>query len=222
MTYQQSGPCFLKKLEYSADALLLTASYVSILNTVDAMTKTSALSGIQTILDDEDFATYLMPISEDNLFERLFIGLGQDSQSRDLTLQIHFINDITNALGVDDDAADAYILQFFLLLPFTLNKTYMSEIARVVLTLNRILPIGAFGISEDDGMAYFQYNLICAEHKVDDKVLVEAVSIIGFFVSEFAPRIDQVSEGKISYEALIQELSHSGIDFPPLSTDQKK
>lgn len=178
---------------------------------------TSHLSLLNNILKEEDFATFLMPVSEDNLFERLFVSLGQDDKSRDFTLQIHFINDVTNALGVDDDPEDAFILQFFLLLPYTIAKNQINEVSRVILTLNRILPVGSFGLSEDDGLAYFQYNLTCAERTVDEKVLKEVVSIIGFFSSEFSVRIEQAAEGKITRDALIQELAQAGIQFPSLS-----
>lgn len=177
---------------------------------------TSHLALIENILKEEDFATFLMPISEDNLFERLFVSLGQDDKSRDFTLQIHFINDVTNALGVDDDPEDAFILQFFLLLPYNIPHNKVNEASRVILTLNRILPVGAFGLSEDDGLAYFQYNLACEERTVSEKVIKEVVSIIGFFSSEFSARIEQVAEGKITREALIQELAQAGIQFPSL------
>ena len=176
------------------------------------------LQSIEAVLKEENFATKHIPVSKDHPFEQLYVSLGQDEQKRPYIIQMHFVNDVTNALGGQDEPSDAYILQLFIVFPFLVEIDQKDSVARLLTTLSRILPVGAFGMSDEDGTPFYQYNLACKERAVDEKVLLEVVSIMGFFSSEFGKQIEEVASGKKTREALLSELAEAGISFPPIQT----
>ncbi len=174
------------------------------------------LALIRDLLEEEDFSTELVQQSEGQPFERLLVSLGADDKHRPFTLQMHFVNDVTGALGGFDDPEDIFLLECFLPFPFQAKPEYQTETARVLLALNRLLPIGAMGMSEPDGTVYIQYNLACLTRATDEKVLLEVVGMMGFFTGEFGPKIEAIGDGSLSRETYLADLANAGIQLPPL------
>ncbi|GAB4276756.1 MAG TPA: hypothetical protein DIU37_02630 [Opitutae bacterium] len=181
------------------------------------MASQSPLAVIEQTLKEEKFATRLLEKDNERPFDLLFAGIGEDEKKRGYTVQLHFVNDVTNAVGGADEPEDAYLLQFFLVFPYLIEASKKAEVARAMLAINRILPIGAFGMSEQEGTPYYQYNLACADRSVDGTVLLEILSIMGFFTSEFSPKFEAISEGTDTFDSLIEALSKGGIVFPPIT-----
>lgn len=177
----------------------------------------SPLGIIEQLLKDEDFGTRLLEKSEERPFELLFVGVGEDAKKRGYTMQIHYVNDVASAVGGQDQPDDAYILQFFLVFPFLINPEQRGPVGRAILAINRILPVGAFGFSEQEGTPYYQYNLASSDRLKDKKVLLEIMSIMGFFTSEFSPKFEAISEGSTTCDAMFEELAKGGIVFPPIT-----
>lgn len=181
------------------------------------MAHQSPLAVIEQALIEEKFATRLLEKDSERPFDLLFTGIGEDEKKRGYTVQIHFVNDVTNAVGAVDEPEDAYLLQFFLVFPYLVEQSKKAEVGRAMLAINRILPIGAFGMSDEEGTPYYQYNLACPERAVSKKVLLEVLSIMGFFTSEFSPKFEAISEGQDTFESLVETLSKGGIVFPPIT-----
>jgi len=180
---------------------------------------TTHLTAIQEVIEDLDYRTIYSPPEESAPFERLSVLIGNDAQQRPLTLQLYFINDIAFAVGGgedEEDTHDAIFLQFMLLLPTPVQADRFGEVAEYVLLINRILPVGAFGISRPDGTVYFQYSLGLAEREVDENVLDEVVQMIEVFVNKFEGNIAEISSGKMRAAAAIQALTEEGVVPPPL------
>jgi hypothetical protein len=177
----------------------------------------SPLGIIEQLLKREDFGTRLLEKSEERPFELLFVGVGEDAKKRGYTMQIHYVNDVANAVGGHDTPDDAYILQFFLVFPFLIKREHRADVSRAILAINRILPVGAFGLSEQEGTPYYQYNLASSARLRDKKVLLEIMSIMGFFTSEFSPKFEAIGDGQITCDALFAELAKGGIVFPPIT-----
>ena len=177
------------------------------------------LTAIQEVIEELDYRTIYLPAEESAPFERLHVLIGNDAQERPLTLQLCFINDIALAVGGtedEEDTHDAILLQFMLLLPALTQAGRFAEVAEYLLQINRILPIGAFGISRPDGTVYFQYTLALAEREVDDNVLLEVVQMADVFVNKFEGNITGVSSGTLRAATAIQALVEEGIVPPPL------
>lgn len=181
-----------------------------------AKAKTTPLQTIAKDLESKDFATYSPEVSKDNPFEQLYVSLGQDESERDFILQLVFVNDLASAMGVEQDSDDPFLLQFFLSFPFLAKKTTVNETALLALTLNRIIPLGAIGLSQAEGTLYFQYVLACPDDKPSSILIEEVVSMIGMFVTEFAPKLELVATGKKKSKEVVDEMEKLGLKIPPV------
>ncbi len=179
-------------------------------------TQKTPLQLIAEFLEEETFDTKIVPPSKEHPFERLLVSLGQDEQERLFTMQLHFVNDITSSMGNVEDPDDIILLECFLLFPFKVEAKYFSEVARLILTVNRLVPVGALGMSEPDGSVYLQYHLSSKDRNIDEKIILEVVNMIGFFTGEFAQKIEAVGNGTLEREAYLNELVQTGIVLAPL------
>jgi hypothetical protein len=172
---------------------------------------------IQQGLQARDFKTRLLPVSAGNQVERLFVIFGRDEQNRDYVLQLMFINDMLNIAGQRDQPGDAYLLQFALEFPFRVGeKELFSDLARLLLTMNRILPSGALGLDETAHTVNFNYVLVCEDRAADDDVVAGITEMAMFFLHAFAPLIETVGNGSCSREQAIAQLQQLDLTVPPL------
>lgn len=174
------------------------------------------LSKISKILQDDDFATFMPEVSEENPIEQLYVSLGQDSQKRDLILQMLFINDLASKMGMEEEPEDAVLLQCFLAFPVVCKQEHIGEIAKLMVTLNRIIPIGALGTSLKEGTLYYQYVLALETREAPAKVILEVISMIGMFTMEFADKLAAVARGQKTCDNIICELEEAGLTIPPV------
>ena len=175
------------------------------------------LDRIAKTLEADDFAVYLNEKSEEVPFDQLFISLGEDEQKRPFVLQMLFVNDLTNIMELEEKEEDAALLQHFLTFPFTASPITVPELSKLVLMLNRIIPIGAFGLDINQGTLYFQYVLASKDREVNKTVILETVSMIGMFVMEFAKKLEAVATGEKCAQEIIKSLEEVGLFIPPLA-----
>jgi hypothetical protein len=177
---------------------------------------------IQEVVEDLEYETEYLAPEEQIPYERLHVLLGIDRENRASKLQLHFINDVALAVsGAEDleETHDAVLLQFMLLFPGRVDAGYFGALAEYLLQLNRILPVGAFGISQPDGTVYYQYILALPEREVDENVLIEVIQMIDFFVGRFRLNIDRVSRGVATAAVVLDELRGEGLAPPPLQQE---
>lgn len=172
---------------------------------------------IEQDLREEGFGTHHLVVDADNQYERLLVMLGRDEHDRDYFLQLTFVNDIMNVLGQPDQPENAYLLQFSSEFPFKIKIESFAEAARLLLTLNRILPVGALGLSEADQTLNYNYVLVLPDREVDDVVVTEIVDIAMFFIRNFAPLIEAVTTGTRSREEVVEELKSKDLLAPPIT-----
>ena len=174
---------------------------------------------MQEVIEDHDYSVTHSPPGEGAPFERLHVLLGVDSGERPLSLQLYFINDAELAVGGgenQDDTLDAILLQFALLFPTPVAAGNSPGVMEYLMHINRILPVGAFGVSPPDGIIYYQYNLALPEHDVDENVLIEVVQMSDFFVNRFLENIGKVSVGILTAESALQQMRDEGLFPPPI------
>ncbi len=192
----------------------------------DDNTIQTPLNFIAEVLEDADFPVVFQEKNENSPVEQVFIPLEHDKEELSGALQILFINDLTKTLGVteeDEDEDDVQLLQFFMLCPFQCKAETCSEVALLILALNRILPIGAFGMSQKEHTIYFQYVLALEDQEdaVNPMVILEVVSMISMFVIEFIESIALVAKGEKTADALLEEMEAKGMVLPPLGFPQQ-
>lgn len=200
--------------------------------------KESPLVNIKEFLSDvEAFTTkHLLP-DEEYPYERLVINVGSDEAGRDYSASIYFIDnsDFDDDEDADDDADEAdaeesedsedddgeieddiLFLQFFMELPIEIDAKHEDALAHWLLTLNGILPAGAFNIarSKEGSSIYYLYNWACQDDDIDPLVFMELLSIMTFFCQEFATLTEAIALGKKTLKDGHKALVEQGLYSP--------
>ncbi len=88
----------------------------------------------------------------------------------------------------------------------------MSETIRLILHLNRLLPLGAHQFAEEIPAVYFSYHLATVSIAAIDKdVLLDTVGMVAFFSDLHGDLIDQVAHGHAGADEVIAELEKTGV-----------
>lgn len=190
------------------------------------------LAAIAEMLAASGITVELEQVDQGLPLERLKLLLLTDDGGRDIVLQLVVINDIDAAvaaagLGVaaaeddDEDAADddedAILLHFSVVLPFKVAPGAAADTMRVVLTLNRLLPVGAFGYGEADGGLYLGYQLALEEWSgLTPLVLEEVVNMLGFAVDNYGQVLEAVASGRSAAAEVLAQMRDAGIEPPPV------
>jgi hypothetical protein len=181
---------------------------------------TTPLSLIKEVIEDLEYPVELEPATEPAPFERLRVTIGADAAKRPLVAQMLFLNDVVLAqAGAEDqeETKDAILLQFMVLLPHRVEAAHFGSVIDYLTQINRVVTVGAFGLSRPDGTVYFQYALALPEREVDDNVLIEVIQMVDFFVKKFVDEIDQIGTGSLTVDAALAHLAEEGITPPPLA-----
>ena len=176
----------------------------------------SPLSRIAQILDDEDFAVHFLPATEEAPVDSLYVHLFEDDEERPHVLQLLFTNDVANAVGVPDDPDDAVYLQLTHVMPFKVPAERHAEVAFLLFYLNRLLPSGAFGLSDTENVVFYRDCVTSPDREVDEIVAVESVSTANFFIELFSPEIEAVATGETTRKDVIEKLTADGMIAAPV------
>lgn len=169
------------------------------------------LERLESHLNAGNYVTHRAVASADNPIEKLYIALGGDAQHRDWILTLAYTSDIAAAFGVDAEAAEPVYLQAFLALPFVVPGERLAEAARLILHLNRLLPAGAFGMSDPEGAVYFQITQVEKTQDLSPEMVRELVALAAFFGREFGARIEALACGARTRAEIIADLADGGI-----------
>ena len=178
-------------------------------------TKSPLAALIEPLEEFEYFADH-QSAGDESPFERLYISLNvEDPQpDREYGLEIFFINDVTEAFGDQEAEEDAIIAQFMLILPFRIQIDAYLEVMRYCNLVNRMLPIGAFGLSEQDEAIYLRYCLATESRAVPHDVLIEVVSAVEYACKAYASQFEALSTGTKKYDDYVREFEQTGQQLP--------
>ncbi|HAO33708.1 MAG TPA: hypothetical protein DCQ84_12255 [Candidatus Competibacteraceae bacterium] len=169
------------------------------------------LQRLASQLNASDYVTHRHVVSLEPPVEKLYVALGSDEQQRDWILTLTYTSDVAAAFGVETGAAEPVYLQAFLALPVMVPYERLAEAARLILHLNRLLPAGAFGLSDPEGAVYFQLSQAADTHELSAAMIQELVALAAFYGREFGARIEALARGVNSRVEIIADLEAAGI-----------
>ena len=177
------------------------------------------LSPLQSLIEplaEFEYDAEHQPAGEASIYETLFITLDieEDRPERNYTIEVFFINDVTEAFGDEEAEEDAVIAQFTLILPFRIRVESYLEILRFCTLVNRLTPMGTFGLSENDEAVYLRYCLATESRSIPPVVLLEVVSALEFCCKEYGPLIEELSNGTRTYDDHIAAFEATGRQLP--------
>ena len=174
----------------------------------DSLTPFSRLAGV---LQQLGLPARLIPASDESPVEQLLVSIDEatppDQDSR-YVLQMFFPSDVAEAArlaaGQPPNEDETAILQFMMSLGMQVPPDRQLEVYRLMSLFNRMLPVGAFDLTEED-VVYLRYALL-ADTKTDITIpqVVEVLELLGFFVPHMAPAIAAVLSGEQTREQAIE------------------
>ncbi len=154
----------------------------------------SPLHTLSEILSLLGFAVQFLPADTQNKLDQLFIGLDQDAQEgrHSYILQLFFMEDILKAMQPDLEVEEAprSSLQMVLKLPVafqSLKENQELEGLRLIILLNKLLPVGNFGLEGENNEVYFRYVLMGDSQNFNGRLIIEVIEQIRFFIQRMAP-----------------------------------
>ncbi|CDM92447.1 MAG: hypothetical protein P5702_13815 [Limnospira sp. PMC 1291.21] len=146
------------------------------------------LQSIQSIIDGENFTTSWEPATPEHPMDRLLVLLSEEKQ---LLAELLFI-------PVEEEVENVHLLQFYVGLPGGVVAEAMSELRAFILRLNTTMPIGSFGIQEQQELLYFRYVLVIPqEEKPSAEIaIIQSMWLVFYLVESFADTIQAVAKGE--------------------------
>jgi hypothetical protein len=178
-------------------------------------TKSPLEALIEPLEEFEYFADH-QPAGDESVFERLYISLHVDDPQpdREYGVEVFFINDVTEAFGAEDEEEDAVIAQFMLILPFRIQIEGYLEVMRFCNLVNRMLPLGSFGLSEQDEAVFLRYCLATGSRAIPHDVLLEVVSAMEYACKAYSSQFEALSNGVRKYDDVVREIEEAGQQLP--------
>ena len=160
----------------------------------------SYLQAIAYALDTLGFEARALPLEVDGKqTEHLLVYLLTDDQGRDVFAQLLFLSYLEEALGrpVEEmkDGKGMDLLQVYAALPFDYEAEAVPHLARLMLAMNRYLPINGFGLDEELGILFCRHVLFCPGGELDIRVLIEVLDLVAFFIKRYTEVLEPVANG---------------------------
>ena len=151
------------------------------------------------------YAVQLIPPDGDVEAPQLFADLGPDKKGRPRRLELMFLP--------REDADELVALQFFVLLPFGPEPAHVADLGRFLSAVNVKLPLGHFGMAEEQGWVYFRSVSLCPLGPLDPGVTLQTARVCAFVVGELSGLIESVADGTSTLESARRAYSAiTGVD----------
>jgi len=148
------------------------------------------LERLKQILDEAGLVTNLMEKSETIPLHMLIAAFQEDRKGRDRFLHFSF-------LPLDEEDVTAiHLLQIYSTLPFPLKKGKRDAVADLLLHVNTRLPIGHFGLNEQDELHYRYVYSVSASRLFGSEEILDILSLFVYLCDMFADPIEQVASGE--------------------------
>lgn len=177
------------------------------------------LEQLGDLLLDSDYNAVLQEHGEDSPVDRLYIEAGE-LEDETLVLQVILLNEMfdhtRDAEAEEDDpdaTPEATLFHFTLVYPFAIEAEPL-ELLQLTALVNRLLPLGHFGVSVADRSFFLQYNLPTAGNDLDPVVMLETVGMLAYGAVEYGTVLLQAARGELTAAEYLRRLEDAGLGLP--------
>jgi hypothetical protein len=167
--------------------------------------------------EEAGFRAWVVPAGGAQAVSELFCLIHVDQPGRNYVVHGMFPDELTAAFGAERSPDDIAFLQLTLALPFTVEEAASTETALLLHSLNLLTPIGQFILSDDEGLIVFRSMLPHGERDLPVALVVEAIRMTRFFVTEFLSIIEPVAQGLKTCRDTLDELARRGVSLPTVA-----
>ena len=172
------------------------------------------LEQIARAAQDAGFRAWAVNSQNGRSVAELFCLIHVDDAGRNYVVHGMFPNELADQLGSPTEPSDVNFLQCSVAMPFPVEETATADTARLLHSFNLLIPVGAFILSEQEGLIVFRAMLAHAGGSLSVPMVVEALRMIRFFVIEFSVLVEPVAQGQSSCDSVIGQLRRQGVRFP--------
>lgn len=165
-------------------------------------------TNLKNTLESYGFSVTEIARSEKIPYDTLFIGLGEDYKSRPWILNIRLFEQDYDMGGeplAEGTPTKLYFLNFFITLPFTVFDPAFADLSRLILMLNKIIPVPGFGMSEMDKVVYYQYTYPSIDGKLDPNLLLSMIAFIIHYINTHVETFEEVATRVKSLKTVLEE-----------------
>lgn len=166
------------------------------------------LANLKKTLEHHGFSISDIPRNDKLPYDTLFVGLGDDFKGRPLILNIRLFEQAYEGDGTslaDGTPTKMYFLNFLVTLPFIIFDPAYPDLSRLILMLNKVLPVPGFGMSEMDKMVYYQYTYPSINGKIDSDLILTFLALIIHYVNLHGPTFEDVGTRVKSLKTVLEE-----------------
>ncbi len=166
------------------------------------------LEELKKFFQSQEMPTVLVPHTENNVLDQLYILLDKDELDRDVVLQLRvakqeFVQSADPVVRAQ--SSGHHTLQFVVPLPFTAQAHMVGDLARFLLILNKAFELPGLELSEGDGLVYYRYVFISQDGTIDKSVILSIVAMVLFITDTFAETLESLATGQRSLREIIEE-----------------
>jgi hypothetical protein len=158
------------------------------------------LTALAERLGDLGFECTVQPAA-DSVPDQLFVRLSPNEHGEPLQLQMLFLGELS----------DPSVLQYYVGLPTRARVGATANVTRFLNSANASLPIGAFGMLEEDGILYYRVNVPVIVDPLDVHLVNWTVKMIDYIVGSLGGLIEQLAMGleyELARRLLLETLAH--------------
>lgn len=175
------------------------------------------LERMEAVLTYVGYQTINIPVSADNIAERLLVTLDPLDEDIEIDLdeeekqellknspliQIMFLDELVQNPKEDQDKFTPSTLQFYIALPFQIGADKLWESYRLLAIISQFVHIGNFGM-DNNGVVFYRYSFFTQKKEIDSILLVEIIQTINFFIKKFTSKILDFASGAKTLDEVI-------------------
>ena len=159
---------------------------------------------IKEILDKTDWQCSLIQPSPDHPSYQAEVSIKETMNGKPLHLRLILQgSDLVPGAFESSDCFD--LLQMMLIFPIELDSITIDSARRLMCILNKICFFNGFSIDETTMHMFFRYSLVLTDKEDGSSTIPALIEAIAKQTTNFAPIIEQIGNGKQSYEEMIAQ-----------------
>ncbi len=166
------------------------------------------LENFLSVLKNENYEVRLL--KNDKFFNApyLAVTLGKESEVDSKVLEIYVREQEAGQSLTPDRPHKDTILQciFELEYPFSVKRQYTNDVSALLHFLNQQHRMSGYVLDEINNKVIYRYNAIVTNTGINAQVLLGIIGIILLFYDIHRTTIEEVAEGKVSFNTIISRL----------------
>lgn len=153
------------------------------------------LGYLEGILNSMGFSTQLVERSPHVPYHTLLVGLEPDARGRPMQVALTFYP------VEEEDIGNALFLQYFIDLPFEVDKERLADVGQLLPDVNNQVVLGHFGITAGQDRLHYRYvQALPADRTVTAEGIEAVIVMVSYTPSVFKGILGDLAEGEISVE----------------------